>query len=373
MSGDGHELTYCDKSIYETHMLTPKNFPILKNNRLLKAARGETPDKLPIWIMRQAGRYLPEFRELRKQHGFFEICQEPYLACNVTLMPIKRFAFDAAIIFSDILVIPQALKMIVEMGDKGPYFPEPLTLDNLSKLDSKDAIARLDYVGKAITLTRHKLEGTVPLFGFSGAPWTLMAFMIEGGGSKTLSKAKRWLYAHKEESHSLLTLLTNVIIDYFVMQVEAGAQILQLFDTSAEYLNKSLYKVYGLPYLKRIRQEVKDKLKQRNLEDVPVVLFAKGASFCLEEQAELGYEILGVDWTVNIESMKRNCNVTYQGNLDPCALYAPKEDLEGYVKDMIAKFGVNRYIVNLGHGIYPDMEIESVKTFIDTVHNIKTH
>ncbi|KAK4879733.1 hypothetical protein RN001_007879 [Aquatica leii] len=371
MSGDEGKLTLCDKSIYETGILTSKHFPVLKNDRLLKAIKGEIPDKLPIWIMRQAGRYLPEFREIRKKFGFFEICQEPYLACNVTLMPIQRFDFDAAIIFSDILVIPQALKMTVEMGDKGPFFPEPLTLETLCKLDANGAISRLDYVGKAITLTRHKLEGKVPLLGFSGAPWTLMCFMIEGGGSKTQSKAKKWLYAHKNEAHKLLTLLADVIIDYLVMQAEAGAQVLQLFDTSAEYLNKTIYKVYGLPYLKRIRQEVRDKLIKLNL-DVPIVLFAKGASFCLDEQAELGYEVLGVDWTVNIEEMKRNPNITYQGNLDPCALYAPKEDLESYVKDMINKFGVQRYIVNLGHGIYPDMEIESVQTFIDTVHKIKT-
>ncbi|KAF5274691.1 hypothetical protein FQA39_LY07082 [Lamprigera yunnana] len=357
MSGE-EQITFCDKT--------------LKNDRILKAIRGEVPDKLPIWIMRQAGRYLPEFKKIRKEFKFFEICQEPYLACNVTLMPIQRYELDAAIIFSDILVIPQALKMTVEMGDKGPYFPEPLTLETLNKLEPDGAISRLHYVGKAITLTRHKLLGKVPLIGFSGAPWTLMGFMIEGGSSKTLSKAKKWLYAHKEEAHVLLTLLTDVIIDYLVMQVEAGGQILQVFDTSAEYLNKNLYKEYGLPYIKRICEDVKEKLKILNLNNVPMILFAKGASFCLEEQAELGYEVLGIDWTVNVEKLQRKPNITYQGNLDPCALYAPKADLEQYVRDMINKFGVHRYIVNLGHGIYPDMDTAAVQTFIDTVHSIST-
>lgn len=350
--------------------ITSKNFPTLKNDRILKAARGELPDKLPVWIMRQAGRYLPEFREIRKEHSFFEICQTPSLACEVTLMPIRRFDLDAAIIFSDILVIPQALGMEVIMGPGGPSMPDPLTIETLSKLKEEGAVDRLKYVGQAISLTRHKLEGKVPLFGFSGAPWTLMGYMIEGGGSKTLSKAKKWLYAHKSESHQLLQLLTNVIIDYLVMQAESGAQILQVFDSSAEYLNGNLYDVFGLPYLKQIRSGVKEKLKKLNL-DVPMVLFAKGASFCLNEQAELGYEIIGIDWTVNPKNIDvRKLDITLQGNLDPCALYAPKEDLIKYTKEMINNFGVKRYIVNLGHGIYPDMDVSSVETFIETVHSI---
>lgn len=370
MSGDKKNLQNPEdekESIY----LTSKNFPVLKNDRILKAARGEIPDKLPVWIMRQAGRYLPEFRELRKEHSFFEVCQTPSLACEVTLMPIRRFDLDAAIIFSDILVIPQALGMEVLMGPGGPSMPEPLTIETLPKLKPEGAVERLKYVGQAITLTRHKLEGKVPLFGFSGAPWTLMGYMIEGGGSKTLSKAKKWLYAHKTEAHQLLELLTNVIIDYLVMQAEAGAQILQVFDSSAEYLNSNIYSVFGLPYLKRIRTEVKQKLKKLNLEDVPMVLFAKGASFCLEEQVGLGYEVLGIDWTVKPEEIKRisDSKVTLQGNLDPCALYAPKDDLVAYTNKMINSFGLKRYIVNLGHGIYPDMDISSVETFIQTVHN----
>ncbi|KAJ8913192.1 hypothetical protein NQ315_009029 [Exocentrus adspersus] len=350
------------------------DFPPLKNDRILKAAKGEKPDKLPVWIMRQAGRYLPEFMEFRKQHSFFEICQTPALACEVTLMPIRRYDLDASIIFSDILVIPQALGMTVEMkAGVGPVLPEPLTLENMDSLKKEGAVSRLKYVGEAITLTRHRLDGKVPLFGFSGAPWTLMGYMIEGGGSKTLSKAKKWLYAHPNESHRLLSLLTDVIIDYLIMQIEAGAQLIQVFDSSAEYLNKRLYEIFCLPYLKKIAQALKIHLKESN-QDVILVLFAKGAHFCLEEQADLGYDVLGIDWTVEpklVRSVLKNKNITIQGNLDPCALYAPKEEIVKMVTNMIDQFGTERYIVNLGHGIYPDAPIDAVQTFIDAVHSVK--
>ncbi|KAJ8950388.1 hypothetical protein NQ314_007927 [Rhamnusium bicolor] len=350
------------------------NFPVLKNSRILKAARGEKPDKLPIWIMRQAGRYLPEFLEFRKQHTFFEICQTPSLACEVTLMPLRRYDLDASIIFSDILVIPQALGMTVEMKPSvGPVLPDPLTLENINDLKREGAVSRLKYVGEAITLTRHKLEGKVPLIGFSGAPWTLMGYMIEGGGSKTLSKAKKWLYAYPEVSHQLLGLLTDVIIDYLIMQIEAGAQLIQVFDSSAEYLNKSLYAKFCLIYLKKISQSIRNRLNELNLDNVPLILFAKGAYFSLEEQGELGYDVVGIDWTMEpkfVRSTFKNKNITVQGNLDPCALYAPKEELTKMVTSMIEQFGTERYIVNLGHGIYPDAPVDAVQTFIDAVHSV---
>lgn len=350
-----------------------RNFPALKNDRILRAARGEPVDKLPIWIMRQAGRYLPEFQEFRKHHSFFEICQNPEYACEVTLMPLHRFDLDAAIIFSDILVIPQALGMQVEMrAGVGPVLPEPLTIDSLGKLTTENAVSRLEYVGQAINLTRHKIEGKVPLFGFSGAPWTLMGYMIEGGGSKTYSQAKKWLYAYPSEAHTLLNILTEVIIDYLVMQVEHGAQILQVFDSNAEYLNKELYSKFCLPYLKRISLEVRSKTRARNIDEVPMVLFSKGGWYCLEELADLGYEVLGIDWTVDptyVKNLLKDKKVTLQGNLDPSSLHAPQEDLKKFVQKMLEDFGSERYIVNLGHGIYPDSPIDSVKTFVDYVHN----
>ncbi|XP_066258979.1 uroporphyrinogen decarboxylase [Euwallacea similis] len=356
-------------------MSLSKDFPLLKNDRILKVARGEKPDKLPVWVMRQAGRYLPEFQEYRKQHNFFEICQNPEYACEVTLMPLRRFELDAAIIFSDILVIPQALGMKVEMcAGVGPVLPKPLTVENVEALTINGAVKSLEYVGKAINLTRHKLEGKVPLFGFSGAPWTLMGYMIEGGGSKTYSQAKKWLYAFPSQSHTLLKILTEVIIDYLVMQIEYGAQIVQVFDSNAEYLNKDLYTKFCLPYLKKISEDVRSKLKEKNIEPVPMVLFAKGGWYCLEEQADLGYEVLGIDWTVEpkfARNLLKNKKVILQGNLDPTALYSPGTELKNYVEKMLEEFGSERYIVNLGHGIYPDGPIESVKILVDTVHNFK--
>lgn len=196
-----------------------------------------------------------------------------------------------------------------------------------------------------------------------------MGYMIEGGGSKTLSKAKKWLYAHSQESHQLLSLLTNTIIDYLVMQVEAGAQILQIFDSSAEYLNKDLYSTFAIPYLKEIRTKVREKLQQLQLQDIPIVLFAKGAWFSLPEQAGLGYEVVGIDWTVELEFARQFLpNVALQGNLDPCNLYAPEETLRENVRKMLERFGASRHIVNLGHGIYPDADVRAVEVFIDEVH-----
>ncbi|VDL64234.1 unnamed protein product [Hymenolepis diminuta] len=212
-------------------MFNGVSFPALKNDIILRACKGLPIPHAPVWIMRQAGRYLPEFQEVRKQNDFFEICRTPELACEVTLQPIKRFNLDAAIIFSDILVVPQVLGMEVTMAPGvGPYFPNPLsTTTDLSRLDQfPDVSASLDYVYKAITLTRHRLEGRVPLIGFAGAPWTLMTYMIEGGGSKTFAKSKKWLYAYPEDSHKLLDLLTRVVIDHLVNQVLAGAQLLQV-------------------------------------------------------------------------------------------------------------------------------------------------
>lgn len=349
-------------------------FPILKNDLLLRAARGEEVDRIPIWIMRQAGRYLPEFRELRSKHDFFDICQTPELAVEVSLQPIRRFDLDACIIFSDILVIPQALGMKVEMRPGvGPVLPSPLVLpDDINKLDSKaDISKKLGYVAEAITLARHKLDGKVPLIGFSGAPWTLMGYMIEGGGSKTLSKAKAWLYENPEPSRKLLQLLTNATVDYLIMQACAGAQLLQVFESSAEYLGPELFNIYALPYIQDISSRVKVGIKAKGLDDVPMTIFAKGAHYALKELAQSGYDVVGLDWTVRPEEARTivGSSVTLQGNLDPCALYAPESKLKELAKDMVKKFGKNRYIANLGHGIYPDMKPENVEVLINAVHD----
>ncbi|XP_062920531.1 uroporphyrinogen decarboxylase [Mobula hypostoma] len=350
-----------------------KDFPALKNDTFLKAAWGEVTDYVPVWCMRQAGRYLPEFRETRATQDFFTTCRTPAICCELTLQPLRRFPLDAAIIFSDILVIPQALGMEVTMvPGKGPTFPEPLNEPaDLEKLNENvDVNQKLAYVFQAITLTRHKLKGDVPLIGFSGAPWTLMAYMIEGGGSNTMSKAKRWLYQHPLVCHKLLKILTNVIINYLVGQVAAGAQALQVFESHAGHLGYEQFREFSLPYLREIAQQVKEKLKASAINQVPMIVFAKDAHYALEDISDSGYEVVGLDWTIQpkIAREKTGRKVTLQGNMDPCALYAPKDKISEIVKKMIEEFGTQRYIANLGHGMYPDMDPEHVATFVESVH-----
>lgn len=350
-----------------------KDFPALKNDTFLKAAWGEVTDYVPVWCMRQAGRYLPEFRETRATQDFFTTCRTPTICCELTLQPLRRFPLDAAIIFSDILVIPQALGMEVTMvPGKGPTFPEPLNEPaDLQKLhENVDVTRELAYVFQAITLTRHKLKGEVPLIGFSGAPWTLMAYMIEGGGSNTMSKAKRWLYQYPSACHKLLKILTNVIIDYLVGQVKAGAQALQVFESHAGHLGYEQFSEFSLPYLREIAQQVKEKLKASGIIQVPMIVFAKDAHYALEDIANSGYEVVGLDWTIQpqIARERTGTKVTLQGNMDPCALYAPKDKISEIVKKMIEEFGTQRYIANLGHGMYPDMDPEHVAAFVESVH-----
>ncbi|XP_022097152.1 uroporphyrinogen decarboxylase-like isoform X2 [Acanthaster planci] len=350
------------------------NFPPLKNDLILRAARGEKTERVPVWVMRQAGRYLPEFQATRKEHDFFEICQTPELSCEVTLQPIARFDLDAAIIFSDILVIPQVLGIHVEMiSGKGLVFDNTLNCpEDLARLKSDvDVTEALSYVFDAITLTRRRLEGKVPLIGFSGAPWTLMGYCIEGtGNSTTLSKAKKWLYVYPEQSHKFLRLLTDKIVDYLVGQVLAGAQLLQVFDSNVGVLGYDLFMTFALPYLKEIVTRVKSTLRETNTEPVPMIVFAKGCHYAIEELSKTGYDVVSLDWTIHPEVARSQAAsaVSLQGNLDPCAMYGSKDDIEGLVGKMLNRFGTQRYIANLGHGVYPDFDPEHVRTFIDTVH-----
>ncbi|XP_009696272.1 PREDICTED: uroporphyrinogen decarboxylase, partial [Cariama cristata] len=290
-------------------------------------------------------RSLAEFRETRAAQDFFATCRSPKLCCELTLQPLRRFPLDAAIIFSDILVVPQALGMeVVMVPGKGPTFTEPLKeVEDLLKLRQKvDVTAELGYVFEAITLTRHSLEGRVPLIGFSGAPWTLMSYMIEGGGSTTMSKAKSWLYRHA----------------------------LQLFESHAGHLGPEQFQDFALPYIRDIAQAVKSKLKEETLPLVPMIIFAKDAHYALRDLAHAGYEVVGLDWTIRPQEARAQTgkDVTLQGNLDPCALYAPKEKIGELVKKMLEGFGTQRYIANLGHGLYPDMSPEHVGAFVEAVH-----
>ncbi|CAH1775436.1 unnamed protein product, partial [Owenia fusiformis] len=349
-------------------------FPPLKNDLILRAAKGEHVEKVPVWAMRQAGRYMKEFQEVRAKHEFFDVCRTPELACEVTMQPIRAFDLDASIIFSDILVVPQALGMGVQMvPGKGPTFDEPLVEpDDLKKLKvDVNVHEELGYVYEAITLTRHTLDGKVPLIGFSGAPWTLMSYMIEGGGSTTQSKAKKWLYAYPEASHQLLQILTDVIVEYLVGQVKAGAQLLQLFESHGGILGMGMFSKFALPYIRQISSRVKETLVSKNLKPVPMIIFSKDSHYALEELAQSNYEVVQLDWTIKPQNARRQVgpNITLQGNLDPCALYSTPEEIKKLTKEMLKKFGTQRYIANLGHGMYPDFDREHLKAFVDAVHS----
>ncbi|XP_033103555.1 uroporphyrinogen decarboxylase-like [Anneissia japonica] len=349
-------------------------FPKLQNDLIIRAARGEKTERVPVWAMRQAGRYLPEFREMRAEHDFFNVVQTPSLACEITLQPIRRFQLDAAIIFSDILVINQALGMeCVMVPGKGPTFPNPIVEpDDLKKLNKDvDVKERLNYVFSAITLTRQELKGKVPLIGFAGAPWTLMAYSIEGGGSNTYAKSKKWLYTHIDASHQFLQMLTDVIVPYLVCQVEAGAQLLQVFDSHAGILGKDIFCEFALPYLKQIATRVKESLRTKSIEPVPMIVFAKGAHYALEELNNSDYDVVSLDWTILPQQARSlTPNVSLQGNLDPCVMYCTKEVIQAKVEKMLSEFGSQRYIANLGHGMYPDFMPESLETFVNSVHEI---
>eukprot|EP01119_Soliformovum_irregulare_P004553 TRINITY_DN15600_c0_g1_i1.p1 TRINITY_DN15600_c0_g1~~TRINITY_DN15600_c0_g1_i1.p1 ORF type:complete len:368 (-),score=106.52 TRINITY_DN15600_c0_g1_i1:11-1006(-) len=321
--------------------------------------------------MRQAGRYLPEFLKAKEGKDFFDVCRTPELCCELTLQPIRRYALDAAIIFSDILVIPQAMGLDVEMKPgKGPSFPNPLK--SPEEIDTRLTIPnvheKLGYVFQAITLTRHKLEGKVPLIGFSGAPWTLMAYMVEGEGTKTWSRSKAWLYKYPEDSHRLLKMITTSIISYLKAQVNAGAQLLQVFDSWAGELSPDQFSTFCLPYLRQIASEIKAAFPE-----IPLIVFAKGANESIVNISTLGYDVLGLDWGISpkvARDLVRNTNVSLQGNLDPAALFGDRDSIRREVRKMLNGFGTRKLIANLGHGLIPEHNPEHVGWFIDAIHEI---
>ncbi|OCH93579.1 uroporphyrinogen decarboxylase [Obba rivulosa] len=357
-------------------------FPPLKNDLLLRAARGEETERAPVWVMRQAGRYLPEFQKVRAQHGFFEVCRTPALATEVTIQPIRRFKglIDAAIIFSDILVVPQALGMEVEMNP-APFFPDPLVNpEDVRKLRSEvDVHKELGYVFEAITSTRKALDGEVPLIGFCGAPWTLFAYMIEGGGSKTLQKAKTWLFKYPEESKALLMRIADVCVDFLVGQIAAGAQLVQVFDSWAGELAPHHFAEFSLPSLKHISSGVRSKLTAQGIPSVPMTLFPKGANTSIPSIAqEAGYDVIGIDWCIE-PSVARQLvgdKIALQGNLDPGLLYGGREAIEREVKRMCESFKAGKkakaWIANLGHGITPGVDPEDLRWFFECVHKYST-
>ncbi|PWV44998.1 uroporphyrinogen decarboxylase [Chitinophaga sp. S165] len=335
----------------------------LKNDLLLRALRGETTERVPVWMMRQAGRYLPDYIKLREKYSFFERCMNPELATEITVMPVHQVGVDAAIIFSDILVVPQAMGMEVQLIEKiGPVLPDPVkSVADLQKLRVPDVRETLGYVFDALSLTRKTLDGAVPLIGFAGAPWTLLCYMVQGKGSKTFDSAKAFCYQQPEVAHQLLQMLTDTTIAYLKEQVKAGADCVQLFDSWGGLLSPQDFETFSLQYMRQIVAALKDVC--------PVTVFAKGAWFALEEMAATGANCLGVDWCIQPARARQFAgnNVTLQGNFDPAKLLAPIPEIKKAVKEMLTGFGKHRYIANLGHGILPNVPVDHAKAFVETV------
>jgi uroporphyrinogen decarboxylase len=336
---------------------------VLKNDLLLKALKGEAVSRPPVWMMRQAGRYLPDYIKLRQKYDFFTRVETPELACEITLQPVDQVGVDAAILFSDILVIPQAMGMEVLMEEgKGPLLPKVVATDaDIDALITSDTEQRLDYVMKALTLTKQELNGRVPLIGFAGAPWTLLCYMVEGKGSKTFDKAKQFCFTQPELAHKLLQKITDVTIKYLKAQAAAGADLVQVFDSWSGMLSPADFKIFAQPYLVQIADAVST--------EVPVILFPKGSWYALEDLSHTSAAGLGLDWSVRPELARQltGGRVTLQGNFDPSKLLAPIPQIRKEVKEMIDGFGINRYVANLGHGILPNVPVDHARAFVDAV------
>jgi uroporphyrinogen decarboxylase len=339
---------------------------MLKNDLLLRAAKGMEVERAPVWLMRQAGRVLPEYRATRaKAKNFVEFVKNPELAAEVSIQPVDILGVDAAIIFSDILVIPEAMGLPYQMIEsKGPWFEKTIkTKNDIDQLKIAEA-GDLNYVMQALALTKKGLQGRVPLIGFAGAPWTIFAYMIEGSGSKTFSKAKQFLYTQPELSHLLLEKITQSSINYLKGQVEAGADLVQLFDSWAGVLSEKMFYEFSLQYIAKICEALSPL--------VPVTVFAKDAHYAVSKIAQTSCSNIGLDWTIDpIQARKNASTKTLQGNADPCLLYASENKIIEETQAMLRNFGKDRYICNLGHGLYPDLDKDKVKLFVDVVKEFK--
>ena len=340
----------------------------LKNDLLLRALRKEKVERPPVWMMRQAGRYLPDYMKLREKYDFFTRVQTPELATEITLQPIDQVGVDAAIIFSDILVIPQALGVEVLLEEnKGPVLPKVIkTQQDVDALKVEGTAERLHYVMDALKLTKKELNGRVPLIGFAGAPWTILCYMIEGKGSKTWDKAKQFAYTQPELAHQLLQKITDATILYLKAQVQAGADTVQVFDSWAGSLSPEDFKTYSQPYLLQIADAIK--------EDAPVILFPKGSWYALKDLSISGSSGIGLDWSIEPKLAREltNNQITLQGNFDPAKLLAPIPQIKKWVKEMIDGFGTQNYIANLGHGITPNVPVDHAKAFVEAVKEYKS-
>jgi uroporphyrinogen decarboxylase len=337
----------------------------IKNDLILKTLRGEQTERTPVWMMRQAGRYLPEYMILREKYGFFERCQTPELACTITLQPVDIIGVDAAILFSDILVVPQAMGLEVQLIEsKGPVLPNPIrTVNDLNRVRVPNADETLGYVFDAIKLIKQELNNSVPLIGFAGAPWTILCYMVQGKGSKTFDEAKAFCYTQPALAHQLLQMITDTTIAYLKGQVAAGADIIQLFDSWGGLLSPDDFENISLKYMRQIVIALKN--------EVPVIVFAKGAWYSLDAMAATGAAALGIDWCIKpaIARQLAGNSITLQGNFDPAKLLSPIPVIKKEVKEMLAAFGHGRYIANLGHGILPNVPVDHAKAFVDTIKN----
>lgn len=340
----------------------------IENDLLLRTLRKEKVERPPVWMMRQAGRYLPDYMKLRAKYDFFTRVQTPELACEITLQPVDQIGVDAAIIFSDILVIPQAMGVEVLMEEgKGPSLPKVIrSLKDIDELNIENIEDRLDYVTNALSLTKTTLNGKVPLIGFAGAPWTILCYMIEGKGSKTWEKAKQFAYTQPALAHNLLQKITDGTIAYLKAQAKAGADVLQVFDSWSGALSPADFKTFAQPYLIQIADALQG--------TVPVILFPKGSWYALSDLSKSSAAGIGIDWCVSPEMALQftGGRVALQGNFDPAKLLAPVSEIKKSVTEMIDAFGTQNYIANLGHGITPNIPVDHAKAFVDAVKEYRS-
>ena len=338
---------------------------MIKNDLFLKALRREPVPRPPVWMMRQAGRYLPEFMEIRKKYDFFTRCQTPELASEITIQPIRRFGMDAAILFSDILVVPQAMDIEVQMKqDIGPYLPRPVrTEKDVARIQIPDVDEKLQYVMQAIHMTREKLAGEVPLIGFAGSPWTILCYCVQGQGSKSFDRAKEFCFSQPLAAHELLQKITDTTIAYLQAKVTAGVDAVQVFDSWGGMLSPEDYQEFSWRYIQQIVDALKDMTE--------VIVFGKGCWFALPEMANSGASAIGVDWTCSARNARylTGGQITLQGNFDPARLLSPPSEITKRVREMINAFGKDNYIANLGHGILPNVPLENARAFVDAVKN----
>lgn len=340
---------------------------MIKNDLFLRALKGETVERPPVWMMRQAGRYLPDFMKIKEKYDFFTRCRTPELATEITVMPVRQVGVDAAILFCDILVVPQAMNIEVEMRPGvGPWLPNPIrSAEDVKNIVVPDVYEELGYVYDAIKMTKKELDNEVPLIGFAGSPWTIFCYCVQGQGSKNFDKAKQFCFSNPVAAHELLQKITDTTIAYLKGKVEAGVDAVQIFDSWGGMLSPEDYQLFSWKYIQQIIDALKD--------DIPVIAFGKGCWFALDQMAQSGASALGVDWTCSPEYARKftDNSITLQGNFDPSRLLSPIPEIERMTVEMIDRFGKDKYIANLGHGILPNIPVDHAKAFVNAVKNYK--